>query len=810
MANSAARPDPARVGDQRETARLGALRDLAILDTLPDERFDRLTQLAATLFDTPMALVSLIDEDRQWFKSRLGLKAAETPRDWAFCDHAIRGKPNTTFVIPDAASDPRFSANPMVTGDPGVRFYAGATLTTPDGHNVGTLCVIDPKPRPVPSNADLERLSVLAQMVVDELELAKITAKVAKQNRLLQLAEAMSGVGHWRYDIASGKVDWSDEVYRIHGVNPRDFDPNLGEGVGFYHVDDQPLVVRYVERAMQFGEDFTFQLRLVRPDGVLRHVVSKGACEVNAQGRRIAVIGVFQDVTEQVERVQAIAETEARYRLLAENANDMVTEMNREGMFTYVSPSVFAMTGYRSDEVLGRRALHFILPEDHARVSDAFAKASIQNPGWTIEYRVRRKDGAVIWVEARPSLTRNSDNVVTGVTDVIRDVTARKVMEADLERARAEAEAAAVVKGEFLANMSHELRTPLTSIVGFADLMKSVGGLDEDGLRYVERIADSSQALLNVVNDILDFSRLEAGQVAITPHPVDPVGLIAGALDLLAPQAAAKGLILTADLDGLPSLLMLDAARVRQILLNLIGNAVKFTAAGSVTVEGRYDVQEQRLRCTVTDTGPGVSVDRVDSLFQRFSQIDGSTTRSHGGTGLGLAICKGLAEAMGGAVGADSTSGAGSRFWFEITCTPALAPTLMAAQVAERSTRLDGLRLLVADDNPINRELVRLILTPVGVEVITAASGEDALHEAAYKPFDVILMDVRMPGIDGPAAARAIRDRPGPNRHTRLIAFTADVLDNVASSPLFDAYIPKPIIANDLIEVVASSWRENL
>lgn len=211
--------------EAREALRIEALRSFAVLDAQADAAIHRLAQLAQSLFDAPIALVSLVDEDRQWFKARLGLEAPETPRDHAFCAHTITQAPETVMVVEDATADPRFADNPLVTGAPDIRFYAGATLSTKEGHNLGTLCVIDTKPRPRPDEAALERLKLLARIVVDEFELAKAHRQTREKQRLLELAETMAGVGYWRLELDNNTVTWSDAVYAIHGLSRDTFDP---------------------------------------------------------------------------------------------------------------------------------------------------------------------------------------------------------------------------------------------------------------------------------------------------------------------------------------------------------------------------------------------------------------------------------------------------------------------------------------------------------------------------------------------------------------------------------------------------------
>jgi signal transduction histidine kinase/CheY-like chemotaxis protein len=425
---------------------------------------------------------------------------------------------------------------------------------------------------------------------------------------------------------------------------------------------------------------------------------------------------------------------------------------------------------------------------------------------------VRHKiTGETVWLESSPSLIRDPDSgAPAGFLDVVRDVTDKVAQEQALATARAEAEAAAQVKAEFLANMSHEIRTPLTAVIGFSGLLHQRPELDEVSRRFVQRVSIAGEALLSIVNDILDFSKLEAGQVEIEPCPTSPIEVAEDALALFTPQADEKGLWLECEVVGdLPAHLIMDPNRVRQILLNLIGNAVKFTDAGSVRLLLDYDHDAGALRIQVRDTGPGMSVEQQEKLFQRFSQVDASNTRKHGGTGLGLAICKGLAEAMGGQIGATSQVGEGSTFWFTLA-----APVVdlsrdprMADQAPGLS--LDGVRVLVVDDNDINRELARVVLESFGADVMDAPDGASAIATAASELFDAILLDLRMPGLSGAETLKAIRAGHGPNQDVPVLAFTAESdLSTLGEDHGFDDMIAKPIVALDLARTIIehTSW----
>ena len=413
-------------------------------------------------------------------------------------------------------------------------------------------------------------------------------------------------------------------------------------------------------------------------------------------------------------------------------------------------------------------------------------------------------------MEGKPALVQRADGQAGVVVNVLRDVTVRHAVEELLAIAKREAEKATAVKSEFLSNMSHELRTPLTSIIGYAELLVGRGKLEGDERRYLDRIIEGGKALLTIVNDILDFSKLEARQVMIERRPIDPSALGASALDLLSPQASAKGLTLQFEWRGEPTWVMADETRIKQILLNLIGNAVKFTAAGEVGVRASYDLEAKALRYEVSDTGPGIRAERMGLLFQRFSQVDASTTRSFGGTGLGLAICKGLAEAMGGEVGVSSIPDQGSCFWVEIPCDPAEAVESAdeaGVDAYDPADALNGLRLLIVDDNARNRELTKIITAPFGVVASEASGGREAVSMAEAEPFDIILMDVRMPDIDGLKATQLIRSQPGPNRASPIIGFSAEASGGdmpEAWRGVFDDRLAKPIVATDLLAILAS------
>lgn len=470
----------------------------------------------------------------------------------------------------------------------------------------------------------------------------------------------------------------------------------------------------------------------------------------------------------------------------------------------------------RSREEMVGLTMQSLMGEDLFRRNEPFIRGALAGKPQSFERSLRKPSGEVghTWAQYVPDV--DTRGAVQGFYAMVTDVSPLKQTEerlrdtnAALEVAREAAEAATAAKSAFVSNVSHELRNPLTAIIGYAELLARRGGMDEIQQRYLARVSDASTVLLATINEVLDFSKLEAGQVEIVRRATDPLALGRQSLEMFEPAMDRKGLAHSLEAVDAPALVLADDARLRQILVNLIGNAVKFTTSGSVSLRCSYDHPTHRLRYEVIDTGPGIPADRVDRLFQRFSQVDASTSRAFGGTGLGLAISKGLAEAMGGDLGVLSIAGEGSCFWVEFPCE--LANTgAWGRQSAEETLapteELGGLRLLVVDDDPSNRELVRKIVEPYGVIVSEASGGGEAVTAARSEPFDVILMDIRMPGIDGPAAVQLIRAHPGRNASTPILAFTAEATPSAAQPwrQHFDATLEKPIVSADLLAQLAA------
>ncbi len=642
------------------------------------------------------------------------------------------------------------------------------------------------------------------------LEQELVTARDIAQEAMRQarLAEELASIGYWRYDYAAGQLTWSEEMYRIYGRDPADGQPTLKESVAFIHADDRDAVRSHLQAHIGV-DDPGFAVRVIRPNGEIRSVVARTATEVDAEGNLVARFGTLADVTE-IKRAEAAAkESEERYRFLAEYAPDMITRTTLTGEIVYISPSSVRVFGYTPDEMRRLNAQDMVHPDDFGLVMAGIFRLieeRIERLPEPMCYRARHKDGTWIWVEANPTLIFDQ---ATGepveFIDIVRNVTQTKLFEAELDDARVRAEAAAAAKSAFLANMSHELRTPLTSIIGFSQLMGESDDLSDETRHFAKRISDASEALLSIINDVLDFSKLEAGHVALESSPMSIRRLVEETTGLMAIQAATKNIQVKARIDAsLPPQTLGDVARLRQVLLNFLSNAVKFTEKGGVTVKVAYrdPGARARVRVEVTDTGPGIAAEGVGRLFERFSQAEVSINRTHGGTGL-VAICKGIVELMGGVIGVDTKLGKGSTFWFEV---PAVEAQETVAAADETATfDCPQLRVLVVDDTPVNRELVKLMLTPMGLQIQEAVGGAEGVKMAFAEVFDLILMDVRMPGVDGLEATRMIRASSPLNAKTPILALTADVQpENFAAcrDAGMNDIIAKPISPTELISKI--------
>jgi len=495
---------------------------------------------------------------------------------------------------------------------------------------------------------------------------------------------------------------------------------------------------------------------------------------------------------------------EERLRALIENALDLIMVLEYDGSVRFSSPSVTRILGFTPDEVEGKILFSLVHPDDVPWVLDEFT-AHAREPGreFAVELRLRHRNGS--WRD----LAVRANNVlslpsVAGIILNCSDITELKRRTVELEEARLKALDASRAKGEFLANMSHEIRTPMNAVIGMASLLLDTP-LDGAQREQAEAIRFSGEALLTIVNDILDFSKIESGRLTIDSSPFSPEECLASALDLLALSAADKGLELVFRPAGrLPASVLGDEGRVRQVVLNLVGNAIKFTQEGAVVVSADFaSVGEGRaeLRVEVSDTGIGIATEQLGHLFQPFSQADGSTSRRFGGSGLGLAICRRLCDIMDGRVWVESTPGVGSTFGFTVVVgeDPRVEG---AAAASDLVPTVAGRRLVVVDDHPEARRVVAETALGWGMEVREAESAarlEELVGQG--ERFDLALVDTSLPGPELGEVMRRLESRPG----VRVIRLTPAVMATARKPSPFVATVTKPVRPGRLLRALADA-----
>ena len=768
-----------------ESERLALLRRCGILDTAPEADFDGLVDLAAHIAEVPIALVSLIDADRQWFKARHGLEATETPRAQAFCAHAILD-PERPFVVPDARLDPRFVGNPLVDNWPRVVFYVGVPLQVgPDRLPLGTLCIIDHRPRQVHERvlAQLCRLAHQAERLFDlrlrQRQIEDRLVEVAREEERVSaiIASMDEGLVVQRHD---GLILSSNPAAtRILGLGPDQLAGRSSLDSAWHAVradgspfpgDEHPAM-----RVLATGEPVREVVMGIDAGGSERRWILINAQPTgrDASGKPQGVVCSFSDITalrrEEAERRRAESQVDRFFTVSLE----LLCIAGADGHFRRVNPAWTRVLGWSAAELIGRPFLEFVHPEDRAATVVEAARLGLGEPTVGFENRYRAKDGA--WRRLRWSVAPDGDTLLA----VARDVTDERAHEAELMRARDAAEAAGRAKGEFLATMSHEIRTPMNGVIGLTDALLGTP-LSDEQRDMLGSIRESGRALMTILNDILDWSRIEAGRLELESIPVGAQAVAREVVTVLGAQAAAKGLRLELGA-GPDAAIQGDPGRIRQILFNLIGNAIKFTATGGVRV--RFEVlpasAERPAGCgrfTIADTGIGIPAARIAGLFQRFAQLDASTTRRFGGSGLGLAISRELAALMAGEIAVDSAEGVGSTF--SVLLPLAVGARQPSAEAPTPAPAQRPLRLLLAEDNPINQRVAVALLTQAGHQVEVAGNGVEAVAAFHRGGWDAVLLDVQMPEMDGLDATRAMRTAEAARGARRLpiVALTASAM----------------------------------
>ncbi len=874
-----------------EDDRVQALRQYGILDTPQEEAFDNITRLATLICNVPIALISLVDKDRLFVKSVVGVKTTYESRDVSFSYHTILG--DDLLEVKDTLLDGRFVNHLRVVNVPHVRYYAGAPLIDQDGFKLGVIGVFDTKPNAL-SDDQKEGLRILAREIITHLSLKRqsvdLEAKTNHFEEILSLStvspeihcildssgkiifinDAVTTILEYTAQEATGLSMWSfcyeEDQVRLrqtieHGLRDKvkgfNIDFRIVSKTGIIRWLSWNMVVKS-QRWYTYGRDITESKRVENElmklsfvaskvnNGVVINDANNHVTWVNAafekitgftmedlKGKRLGdlIIGPKSDLEllakarEQIEHNQSFTVDLLAYRkdkqpiwlsiyntvvltdegevdieveiiiditekknaeeevqllsMVASQTNTGVNISDNNGNTTWINNGLEKLTGYTLSELQGEKLGNVIANTDSQRelISASRSKARNNEP-YVIEVEAITKQGKRLWLNVANTPVVNEKGQVVRQIDLITDITQRKQVEAELVKSKEKALQLSEAKEMFLSVMSHEIRTPLNAVIGMTHLL-----LENDP--KVSQVEDlnilkfSAENLLNIINDILDFTKIDTGHLQLESLPMDIKALATDIISSLRGSAEKRGNALNLVTKDLPKRVLGDTTRLYQVIMNLLGNAIKFTAQGTVTLSislAGQDDKNAEVFFQVSDSGIGIPEDKLSYIFETFTQAKTDISRKYGGTGLGLAITKKLLKLYNSDILVASNEGIGTTFSFTIFFEKAFG-VIEDSNPDNQFASFAGKSILVVDDNEINILIAKRIISKWGFVVDFANSGQEAIQMVMKKAYDLIFMDIKMPGIDGYETTSIIRELPGNYyKQVPIIALTASTL----------------------------------
>ena len=796
-----------------EIQRLEVLQGYEVLDTIPETDFDNLANLAAQICGTPMSLITLLDNQRHWFKSSFGVDMKEMMRADSFCQYTIMG--DEVYEVPNTLESEYFADNPYVMGGPNIRFYAGAPLISPGGFKMGTICVLDLIPRKL-TDLQISMLKTLARQVIILLELRKQERELKEHAVYLENYRTFFTNSSEILGIVDAQSLIFEEVNEafccISGYTKQDIAGR--RRIQFISKDDLlDTLIILKEAISQRGEIREFDSQMICKDGSLKWI----SWSVVLRNGKWFING--RDINKRRETDQKLSEMN---RLLIDSqaiAQVGSWEYDPDTHYLFWSDETFRLFGLEpgSNPPSYQAFLQMLHPDDAATLANSLKIAIRRGTPYEGEARILLPNGTMRYILGKGRL-KTKEGKSRRIISTIMDITDWKLAEIELIKAKELAEKSKQAKEQFLSNISHEIRTPMNAVIGITQLLIQEA-LNPSQIQYLNSLLFASENLLVLINDILDFSKIDAGKVNFESIDFSLSDLIQGIRQSMAHKAEEKNIKMKIRLDSdLPDVLEGDPLRTSQVITNMLSNAIKFTERGYVEVSVMVKKQtstDVTIDFAVTDTGIGIPENQLSLVIESFTQAHADTTRRYGGSGLGMTISKRLLELQGSQLQVQSQEGIGSKFFFELSFRRGkkkLPAFLKSGTLSPEQNELQDIRVLLVEDNAVNRMVASKFLSRWGGKTTIAENGLIALEKIKSKQFDIVLMDLQMPEMDGYSATRAIRAMEDPYFHSiPIIALTAsammDVKDRVFLIGMSD-YLTKPFNPKELYAKIATHTRQ--